>query len=206
MDGLALLAGADGIVSVIEGAGEGTSRPRPLLVAQLVVGVVLLVWALVPKRWRGRDRLHAPEGGDGATSSSVRGATSTPMARPGRLIRWRDGAASGGARGGLLVLAAVAVLIEAATMLPYLGAVAVLASTGLTTGSQVLALAGYCLVMVTPALLLVAGRVLATRLVEPLLVRLDRWSRRASGEVLLWVAGIGGFLLARDAAAALTQL
>lgn len=183
--GLALLGGAGRIARAVDGAGDGADRPRVLLVAQLVLGVALLVWALWPDRWR-RDRNGG--GGGGGT------------ARPGWLARWRDRAAGGEARGGLLVLAAVAVLLEVATMLPYLGAVTLLASTGLTTGTQVLALGGYCLLMVTPALLLVVGRVVAARRVEPLLVRLEGWSRRTGGEAVLWVAGIAGFLLARDAA------
>ncbi len=207
--GLALLAGADRIVSAVEGGGDGPARPRALLVAQLVIGVALLLWALWPDRWRrgrraGRRVSEAPPATADAASGS--GRTPPPTVGPGRLGRWRDRAAAGETRGALLVLAAVAVLLEAATMLPYLGAVALLASTGLPTGTQVLALAGYCLVMVTPALLLVLGRVVAARRVEPLLQRLEGWSRRDGGEALLWVAGIAGFLLARDAAAALGVL
>lgn len=76
-------------------------------------------------------------------------------------------------------------------MLPYLGAVALLVSTGLTTGTQVLALACHCFVMVAPPLLLVAGRVVATRLVEPLLVCLvdDRSSRRLRLSALVYECG-----------------
>ncbi len=203
--GLALLVGAEGVAALVDGAGDGADRSRALLVAQLFLGVALLVWALWPDRLRrggrdgGRSRATTVEAsGDPGQA----GARTSRAPQPGRLARWRNRAAGGQARGGLLVLAAVAVLLEAATMLPYLGAVALLASTGLSTGTQVLALAGYCLLMVTPALLLVAGRVLAARRVEPLLVRLDGWSRRAGGEAVLWVAGIAGFLLGRDAATA----
>ncbi len=51
-------------------------------------------------------------------------------------------------------------------MLPHLGHVGLLASTGMPTTTQVPVLAGYCLIMVSPALLLVAGRVVAARQVE----------------------------------------
>ncbi|MFC3688596.1 GAP family protein [Aquipuribacter hungaricus] len=215
--GLALLAGADVVVEAVSGAsdGGGADRPRAVLVAQLVVGVLLLAWALLPERWRrrlGRRRSPAVDVADGAADAGrqeAQGGTfapapaHAPSAPTGRLVRWRDRAAEGGSPTGLLALAAVAVLLEAATMLPYLGAVTLLASTPLATGTQVLVLVGYCLVMVLPALLLVAFRVLAAKRVEPLLRRLEGWSRRAGGEAVLWVAAIAGFLLARDAAVAL---
>jgi hypothetical protein len=188
--GLALLAGAGVVADALEGA-SAEDRPRVLVVVQLVAGAALLGWALLPDRWRRRRRTPAPDGAE---------------PQPGRLVRWRDRAASGDARGGLLVLAAVAVLLEAATMLPYLGAVALLASSGVGTGGQVLLLVGYCLVMVAPGLLLVAARVLAARRVEPVLRRLERWGRTAGGEAVLWVAGIAGFLLVRDAVAVLGLL
>lgn len=195
--GLAVLRGADAILSAVDGI-DGGGRPTPLLAAQLALGVVLLVWALLPQRWR-RRRRPAPSttGPDGAPGDD---------GRPGLLLRWRDRVAVGEARGGLVVLAAVAVLLEAATMLPYLGAVTLLAAAGLPEGVPAVVLAGYCLVMVAPALLLVLGRTVAAQRVEPLLQRLDRWSRRAGGEALLWVAAIAGFLLARDAATALDLL
>lgn len=191
--GALLLAGAEAITAAVEGV-DAAGRPEAVLVAQLGLGLALLAWALLPDRWRRR----RPAVG----SAGERGGD----AAPGRLARWRDRAASGTAPGALLALAAIAVLLEAATMLPYLGAVALLAASGLTTGPALLVIAGYCLVMVAPALVLVALRVLAARRVEPALVRLDRWSRRAGGEAVLWVAGIAGFLLARDAVAGLGWL
>lgn len=197
--GLALLLGADAILSALDVAAADSSRPTPLLGAQLILGLALLVWALLPDRWRRRKRAATSNGTalDGAARDT---------ARPGLLLRWRDRVAEGEARGGLLALAAAAVLLEAATMLPYLGAVSLLAAAGLPQGVPALALAGYCLVMIAPALLLVLGRTVAAQRVEPLLRRIDRWSRRAGGEALLWVAGIAGFLLARDAVAALLLL
>lgn len=194
--GLALLLGADTILSTLDGADDGNGRPTPVLVAQLIVGLVLLVWALLPDRWRRRRR-------PAATDRSSTDGPGSEAARPGLLLRWRDRAAEGEARGGLLPLAAVAVLLEAATMLPYLGVVTLLAAADMPEGVPVLTLAGYCLVMIAPALLLVLGRTVAAQRVEPLLQRLDRWSRRAGGVALLWVAGIAGFLLARDAVVAL---
>ena len=146
----------------------------PALVVELFLGLVLLVFALLPKRWR-------------------------PAGRPGRVTRWRDQQFGDGASTRPLVtLALVAVGLEALTMLPYLAAVALLASADLSGPATGLLLLGYCLVMVLPALLLLAVRRLAARRVQPLLARLER--ARGGGEATLWAAAIVGVLLARDAA------
>ncbi|MEK8226362.1 GAP family protein [Oerskovia sp. M15] len=58
-------------------------------------------------------------------------------------------------------------------------------------------LAGYCVVMVLPALVLTAGRVLAARQVEPVLARLNGWMTRNAASTTAWVVGIVGFLVAR---------
>ncbi|MFK5636032.1 MULTISPECIES: GAP family protein [unclassified Ornithinimicrobium] len=196
--GFALLLGAKVTLSILDGAGDA-ARPVPLLVAQLIIASALLVWALLPMRWR---RLKGVTVSGGTTSDGLVNITG----RPGLLTRWRNRLGEGETHGGLLALAAAAVLLEAATMLPYLGAVTLLAAADLPDGVPALALAGYCLVMIAPALLLVLGRTVAAQRVETLLRRLDQWSRRAGGEALLWVAGIAGFLLARDAAVALGLL
>jgi hypothetical protein len=76
----------------------------PVRVVQLLLGLALLVYALLPRGWR-------------------------PASRPGRATRWRDEQFQDGASTRTLVmLALVAVGLEALTMLPYLAAVALLAS------------------------------------------------------------------------------
>ena len=60
-------------------------------------------------------------------------------------------------------------------------------------------LAAYCVVMVLPALVLMAARVAAGRLVEPLLDRLNAGMTKNAASTTAWVVGIVGFLLARDA-------
>jgi hypothetical protein len=60
-------------------------------------------------------------------------------------------------------------------------------------------LAGYCVVMIAPALVLTAARVVAASAVEPALTRVSDWMQRNAAENTAWIAGIVGFFLARDA-------
>jgi len=94
-------------------------------------------------------------------------------------------------------------LLEVATMLPYLGAVGLLTTSEVDPATRILLLAGYCLVMVLPALVLLAVRVLARSLVERPLPRFAAWLERTGPETTAWIVGIVGFVLARDAAAKL---
>jgi hypothetical protein len=66
-----------------------------------------------------------------------------------------------------------------------------------------LRLAGYCIVMVVPALLLLIARIAAAQAVERPLQRFAGWMERTGAETTSWLLGIIGFLLAR---AAWTQL
>ncbi len=96
-------------------------------------------------------------------------------------------------------LAVVAVGVEAASMLPYLAAIALLASSGLGTGATVALLAGYCLVMVLPALVLLALRAALHDRLTPALTRLESWLSRASGEAVAWVLFLLGLYVVVDA-------
>lgn len=60
-------------------------------------------------------------------------------------------------------------------------------------------LAGYCVVMVAPALVLLAGRILAQNRIEPLLRRVNDWMIRNGAENTAWILGIIGFILAGNA-------
>lgn len=120
----------------------------------------------------------------------------------GRLVRWREralGAQGSGGLGGLVALALGATLLEVATMLPYLGAIGLLTTSDLGLAARVGTLAAYCLVMILPALVLLAARLLARRQVEPVLQRVAAWVERTGAEMTAWVVGIVGFLIARDA-------
>ncbi|GAA1148539.1 GAP family protein [Ornithinicoccus hortensis] len=183
--GVALLFGMGALLDQLNGLTENPVFLR----AQLVLGVGLLVWSF----FIGKPRKDA----DGTRA-------------PGRLTRWRERAlGQQGTRtglGGLVTLALAAAMVEVATMLPYLGAIGLLGTSGLSVPEQVGALAVYCLVMVLPALVLLAGRLVAHRLVDPLLQRIARWMEKSGGEMTAWIVGILGFLIARDAVARMPEL
>ena len=58
-------------------------------------------------------------------------------------------------------------------------------------------LAGYCLVMIVPALVLLGVRIVAAGAVERPLRRFTAWMQRTGAENTAWLLGILGFLLAR---------
>lgn len=161
--------------AALDALGSGLAGSRPVLVAQLVVGLALF-----------------------AASFRVGSRTGE------RLGRWRDRAVGAeGSTRGVVVLALVAVTAEVATMLPYLGAVGLLAGTDTSAPLRVSVLAAYCLVMVVPALVLLGLRVVLRSRVEALLGRASGWLERAGGEATAWVLGVAGFLVAGDAASRL---
>jgi cytochrome c biogenesis protein CcdA len=103
----------------------------------------------------------------------------------------------------LAVLALTAGLLEAATMFPYLGAIALLAGAGLGAGGTAAVLAGYCVVMVLPALVLLALRRTLSARITPVLERLNGWFEKHAVGATGWILAIVGFMLAADGA---TQL
>lgn len=179
--GIALASGAGWIAEVLAPVTDS----EPVLWLQLVAGGALLAGALIFGR-------AAPKPGTPEAEALLN--------RPSRLGRWRDTAMAGGGGGALIGIAVAAGALELATMLPYLAAIGMLTSAALPLPQLVAALAGYCLVMIVPALALLAGRVLLRGLVEPALQRLARWLQRNGPENTAWIVGIVGFLLARDAA------
>jgi hypothetical protein len=89
--------------------------------------------------------------------------------------------------------------IEVASMLPYLAAIGLITAADVSAVVWLAVLAGYVVVMVVPALLLLGIRLAVRRRAEPVLRRLSGWMARHMDGVLSWVLGIIGFLLARDA-------
>ncbi|WP_181448800.1 GAP family protein [Nonomuraea aridisoli] len=123
---------------------------------------------------------------------------------PGRVQRWRARAMSGsGSAGALTSLAVLAALVEVATMLPYLAAVGLIAGADLTWPVAGATLAGYCLVMTLPAIVLTVARLTAHRAVEPLLRRINDWLTRNTARLLGWTVGGIGIVLALNAVARL---
>ncbi|SDS10754.1 GAP family protein [Agrococcus carbonis] len=183
--GFVLSFGAGWFTSALEAMSES----QPLLWVQLVLGAALLGGALLLGR-------PAPKPG----SPEAAAILERP---PGRLAGWRDAAMDGRGTGALVGVALGAGALELATMLPYLAAIGLVSQEDLPVPLLLAVLAAYCAVMIAPALLLLAGRVLLRRLVEPPLSRLTQWLQLNSAENTAWIVGIVGFLLARDAASRL---
>lgn len=119
---------------------------------------------------------------------------------PGRLARWREAALNGPRGVAVVGIAIAAGIVELATMIPYLGAIGLMTGSATDVGTRMLLLAGYCAVMVVPALVLLTLRIVARPWIEPPLRRLAAWLERTGAETTAWIIGIVGFLLARDAA------
>jgi hypothetical protein len=178
--GFYLLVGV-GLVLVADAGlqrfGDLANRPAVLWV-QLVVGVGLFALS-----WRydsGRRRKRG---------------------EPDRATRWRARVLHDpDSSQGLVRLALTAGALELLTMLPYLAAVGLLASAGLSPVWYLPLLLGYCVVMVLPALVLVGLRVAAQDRLEGPLRRLDNFLSRHADSAIGWVMAIAGFLIARDAA------
>lgn len=172
---------ATGLVTVAGDLGQWLSTTTGTRV-QVAVGVLLLATGvLMPTRKKG-------EGG-GATSR--------------RVHRWRDRAMGvDGGRGGtgaLVGLAVAAAAIEAASMIPYLAGIGIVTSTPVGAAERALVLAGYCVVMVLPSLLLLGLRLGLGRRLEPVLRRVAALMERTSGETVAWVLAIVGLLILSNA-------
>ena len=189
--GAALLLGADAAVRAADGGGlERLAGSTAVDVVQLLLGLALValsVWVEPARVARRRARR-----GTGPA--------------PGRSQRWRAVLETGRPSPLALVgLGLAATATEAATMLPYLGAVGVLSAADLPLAQAAAVLCGYVLVMVAPALVLLAVRVLAARWAQPRLERLGGWLGRQAAGAMSWVLGVAGVLVALDALARLSS-
>lgn len=175
--GVVLYSGA----SAAQAALDDLAGSETVVWGQLAVGIVLFAWSLVydPKRLAARR---------------------TRRGKPARVSTWRERVTGADASlGGVIGLGLAAAGLEVLTMVPYLAAIGAMAAGDLALSQGVLVLLAYVVVMVLPALLLVAMRIMASRWVTPWLERLSGWMTRHSREALAWVLGIVGFLLASDA-------
>ncbi|MHA7276004.1 GAP family protein [Arthrobacter sp. Hz1] len=183
--GLAITFGAEAAITQLGDFFNSRLARSGLFVA----GIALIVWSF---RLEARAKREKKEG-------------APPSAR---ILRWRDravgsgtpgaGGAGGGAGAGgvaLIGLALGAATVEVATMLPYLGAIGLLTTSGVQWPVSGVVLAAYCLVMILPALAILVLRLVAARRVDPTLVNLDGWLTRNSTNTLSWVVGILGVLL-----------
>ncbi len=167
--GVAVASGADAFLPQINRFLD----TRPAQWTQLVVGVALFFWSF---------RLDRRKKSSGS----------------GRMIRWRERALTDGGVASLAGLALAAAAAEITTMLPYLAAIGLLTTSGLPTAQIGLVMAGYCLLMIAPAVVLLGLRLTTGHRIDPLLTRVSDWMARSNA--VSWIVGIVGFLLARDAA------
>ncbi|MBK0419707.1 GAP family protein [Leucobacter sp. CSA1] len=195
--GLALLAG--GILT-----GIADSRRRKEAAARATAHVA----AGSGPREAGAGSVPAPGAAAGSgplpETRTAEAAARPPVQPGGRILRWRDRLlADRTSRGAVIGVALAAGLVEVASMLPYLLGMTMLADAPLGMPARFAMLAGYCLVMILPALVLLAARIVAARAVDRPLRRLADWLQRTGAENTAWIMGIIGFLLARAGA---TQL
>ena len=133
-------------------------------------------------------------------AAGIRIGTTTSREPSGRLLRWRERAVGeNGSTAGLMTLALTAVAIEAASMVPYLAAIGLIGTADVSWLTTLAVLASYCVVMVLPALVLLAGRIGAAHRVEPVLRRINDWMERTGRENTAWALGIVGIIVGANA-------
>lgn len=176
-----------GIVSAIDVAKEVLGS-EPGQWGLLIVGAALLAAGVWIGERDSKRRKRAADGNPDALKGSA------------RLLRWREHLLDPSAGSGAIVgVAFAAGIVEVATMLPYLIGMTMIADAPVGMPSRFAMLAGYGLVMIVPALLLLAARIIAAHAVERPLQRLTSWMQRTGAENTAWILGIVGFLLARSA-------
>ncbi|HUQ54457.1 GAP family protein [Lentzea sp.] len=117
--------------------------------------------------------------------------------------KWRNRVNANGSAAALAGVALLAGVVELATMLPYLGAIGMMSAADLEPAQIGLLLAGYCLVMIVPAVVLLGARLALRTRIDPFLTRISTWFTEKGASATGWVLGIAGFLVARDAVARL---
>lgn len=179
-----------GLVDLVD-TGRQFVESTPGRVTMLVVGVALLATGIAIGVHDSARKKRIAAGGE-------------PVRGSGRLVRWRDRLlADGAGRGAVIGVALAAGVGEVAMMLPYLMGMTMIAGTAMPAIGRVGMLAGYCLVMIVPALALLVLRIAAAQAVDRPLHRLAAWLERTGPENTAWILGLVGFLMARAAA---TQL
>ena len=181
--GLLIMFGADAFLTRY---GD-VLQSRGFLIGQFVLGVALFLisFLLDSKKAKARAAERALNGGGRVNTwrTRVMGDSDTPQ----------------GSFAALMGLALTAALIEVASMLPYLAGIGIITTQGPAWPTSGLLLAGYCIVMIAPALILMIGRLVAARTLDKPLTRLDQWLTKNAASTTAWVIGIVGFLLAANA-------
>jgi hypothetical protein len=186
---LATVAGFYFLVGVLLTAGAGSLRTLAdgvsgndvLSWVQLVFGVLLFAASIwFDPKWVRRRRARR-----GGPDPAERWQSRLAAAR----ASYRTTAGLGLAAAG----------IEVASMLPYLAAIGLITASDVSAAVWLPVLAGYVVIMVVPAVLLLGIRLAVRHRAEPVLRRLSGWLARHMDGVLSWVLAIIGILLVRDA-------
>ena len=167
---------------------------KPLRIVQLVVGIGLMALGVLMEPWTkaGKERRVA------------RRAEKLARSGPSLQMRMRERAIDASAPvGAVIVLALIAGIIEAASMIPYLAAIGLLTTSELSLAGRGALLFGYCLVMIAPALLLLAARLLLHDHVAPILKKLEAFLSRNANEAMAWVMFLVGLYMVGDSLSAL---
>lgn len=96
-------------------------------------------------------------------------------------------------------LAMGAVVVEAATMVPYLAAIAILSDSDLGQPSRIVVLAVYCLVMILPALVAISLVAAFGERIWPRINKIAAWIERETKVTLLWISVLVGLYLINSA-------
>ncbi|MGO1495934.1 GAP family protein [Agrococcus casei] len=192
--GLVLLSLALLVGDQVFGWLEAAQQNPVFLFAQVALGVGMLLYSFRLDPWgeAGKERKRAR---DAALAAEGKGAGE-------RLRRMRERAVGEGSHGGLwplLTLGLVAVGLEIASLLPYLAGIGLVAAEdpGIPLAPGLIVF--YCLVMIAPALLLLAGRLFGGRLLDGLLRRIESFLTRHASGTIAWIIGLLGILLAINA-------
>ncbi|MDN6330898.1 MAG: GAP family protein [Brachybacterium sp.] len=170
--GIALLAG---LLPLLGTFGHLLAAPQVMLVAA-VIGAGLVIWS-----FRLDPKAVAKRGGDPEASAR----------------RWTDRARRASGRPSLLItLALAAGLIEAASMIPYLAAMGILADMEVGLAGGAVILAGYCAVMILPGAVLCGVRALLGGRADAALDRVHDWAVKHVTSAFSWAVGIIGALIA----------
>ncbi len=89
-------------------------------------------------------------------------------------------------------------------MIPYLAAIGLLSASELSLTGRGAVLFGYCMLMIAPALVLLAARLWLHGHVAPVLDKLEEILSRNANEAMAWVMFVLGLYMVGDSISALS--
>ncbi len=183
--GIALLIGASMLLDTL----QETESSRLLRITQLVVGIGLMALGVFMQPWTKAGKEHR----------LARRSAKLARTGPNLLMRMRNYATDASAPvSAVFAFALTAAVIESASMIPYLAAIGFLSTSELSILERSVVLFWYCLVMITPALLLLVSRHYLHSHISPALTKLEALLSRNANQAMAWVIILVGLYLAGD--------